>query len=63
MSLLFDDVSHSSLTSLRYDTASRVSERLGEMGKDLTSMIEEINSASTAISKNNKADDPVRITR
>jgi len=29
------------------------------MGKDLTSMIEEINDASSTLSKNNKTDDPV----
>lgn len=42
-----------------YKIAERVSERLGEMGKDLTTVIEEINEASTAISKTSKADDPV----
>jgi len=29
------------------------------MGKDLTSMIEEINDASSSLNKNNKPDDPV----
>lgn len=29
------------------------------MGKDLTDMIEEINDASSTLSKHNKADDPV----
>ena len=43
----------------RYKTAEQVSERLGEMGKDLTSMIEEINSTSAAINKTSKPDDPV----
>lgn len=42
-----------------YQLASRLSERLDEMGKDLTDMIEEINDASAALSKHNKADDPV----
>ena len=31
------------------------------MGKDLGEMIEEINSASSALNKNSKADDPVSI--
>ena len=42
-----------------YETAQQVSERLGEMGQDLASMIEEINAASSAISKTNRTDDPV----
>lgn len=36
-----------------------MSEKLDEMGKDLGEMIEEINSASSALNKNSKADDPV----
>ena len=43
----------------RYKLAERLSERLVDMGKDLTSMIEEINDASSILSKNNKEDDPV----
>lgn len=43
----------------RYKIAGRVSERLDEMGKDLTSMIDEINDASATISKTSKPDDPV----
>jgi nuclear pore complex protein Nup62 len=43
-----------------YQLASKLQERLDEMGKDLTSMIEEINDASSTLSKNNNADDPVR---
>jgi nuclear pore complex protein Nup62 len=31
------------------------------MGKDLTSMIEEINTASSTLTKTSKADDPVRL--
>lgn len=42
-----------------YKIAGRVSDRLDEMGKDLTSMIEEINAASATISKTSKPDDPV----
>lgn len=42
-----------------YKIAERVSERLDEMGKDLTSMIEEINDASATISKTSRPDDPV----
>ncbi|RAL11256.1 putative nucleoporin Nsp1 [Aspergillus homomorphus CBS 101889] len=42
-----------------YKTAERLSERLDEMGKDLTSMIEEVNSASATLSKTSKADEPI----
>lgn len=42
-----------------YQLASRLSERLDEMGKDLTDMIEEINDASSTLNKHSKADDPV----
>lgn len=43
-----------------YKLAEKLSDRLDEMGKDLKSMIEEINSASLTLNKTNKADDPVR---
>ena len=43
----------------RYQLAGRLSEKLDEMGKDLTSMIEEINDASSKLSKNSKEEDPV----
>ncbi len=43
----------------RYNLAAKLSDRLDEMGKDLGSMIDEINDASSALNKNNKADDPV----
>lgn len=46
-----------------YKSADAVAERLGEMNQDLTSMIEEINSASSNISRTNRADDPVSRTR
>ncbi|KAJ5863713.1 uncharacterized protein N7529_005629 [Penicillium soppii] len=42
-----------------YKLAEKLSERLDEMGKDLTSMIEEVNSASSTLSKTNKADEPI----
>jgi hypothetical protein len=42
-----------------YKLAEKLSERLDEMGKDLTSMIEEVNGASSTLSKTNKADEPV----
>jgi len=45
----------------RYNTAERVSERLTDMSKDLTTMIEEINDVSSTISKTGNADDPVRM--
>ena len=43
----------------RYELAEKLTERLDDMGKDLTSMIEEINDASSSLNKNNKPDDPV----
>lgn len=42
-----------------YKTAEKVTERLDEMGRDLTKMIKEINDISGALSKGNKPDDPV----
>ncbi|MCJ1299039.1 FG-nucleoporin nsp1 [Hypocenomyce scalaris] len=42
-----------------YKLAEKLSDRMDEMGKDLTSMIEEINDASSSLSKNSKADDPL----
>lgn len=39
--------------------ASRISERLSEMGKDLTSMIEEVNSASASLNRDSGLNDPV----
>lgn len=42
-----------------YKLAETLGDRLDEMGKDLTSMIQEINTASTSLSKSTKADDPV----
>ncbi|KAI9719277.1 MAG: hypothetical protein M1812_003607 [Candelaria pacifica] len=42
-----------------YKLAEKLSERLDEMGKDLTSMIEEINNASSTLSKTSKPDDPL----
>ena len=50
------------LTTFRsYQIGSKLSERLDEMGKDLTTMIEEINDASSTLSKTGKADDPVSL--
>ena len=42
-----------------YKLAEKLTDRLDDMGKDLTSMIEAINEASASLSKSNKADDPV----
>ncbi|BDD59838.1 Nucleoporin-62 C-terminal-like protein [Monascus purpureus] len=42
-----------------YKLAEKMSDRLEEMGKDLTSMIEEVNGVSATLSKTNKADEPV----
>ena len=44
----------------RYKLAEKLADRLNEMGKDLTSMIENINDASSNLSKNGKPDDAVR---
>jgi len=42
-----------------YKLAEKLGDRLDEMGKDLTSMIQEINTASASLSSSTKADDPV----
>lgn len=42
-----------------YKLAEKLSGRLNEMGKDLSSMIEEVNNASGTLSKTNKADEPI----
>ncbi|KAL2843491.1 Nsp1-like C-terminal region-domain-containing protein [Aspergillus pseudoustus] len=42
-----------------YKLAEKLSERLDEMGKDLSGMVEEVNSASATLSKTNKADEPI----
>lgn len=49
------------MESQSYQIASKLSERLDEMGKDLTTMIEEINDASSTLSKTGKPDDPVSL--
>lgn len=43
----------------RYLLAEKLSSRLDEMSKDLGSMVEEINDASSSLNKNSKPDDPV----
>ncbi|PBP27135.1 hypothetical protein BUE80_DR001906 [Diplocarpon rosae] len=42
-----------------YKLAEKLTDRLDDMGKNLTSMIEAINDASTTLSKTSKADDPL----
>jgi nuclear pore complex protein Nup62 len=42
-----------------YKLAEKLTDRLEEMGKDLTKMIKEINDMSSTLSKGNKPDDPV----
>ncbi|KAL8797016.1 MAG: hypothetical protein Q9195_000787 [Heterodermia aff. obscurata] len=42
-----------------YSLAEKVNGRLDEMGKDLGTMIEEINDASSRLNKDSKADDPL----
>lgn len=43
-----------------YKLAEKITERLDEMGRDLTKMIKEINDVSGTVSKGSKPDDPVR---
>jgi nuclear pore complex protein Nup62 len=42
-----------------YKLAEKLTDRLDDMGKNLTSMIDAINEASTTLSKTSKTDDPV----
>lgn len=42
-----------------YKLAERLGERLEDMGRDLASMVEEINAANAGLSKTTKADEPV----
>lgn len=42
-----------------YKLAEKLTDRLDEMGKDLSKMIKEINDISGTLSKGNKPDDPV----
>ena len=42
-----------------YKTAERLDDRLNEIGKDLSSMVDEVNAANAGLSKNGKADEPV----
>lgn len=42
-----------------YKLAEKLTDRLDDMGKNLSSMIDAINDASTTLSKTSKADDPV----
>jgi nuclear pore complex protein Nup62 len=44
-----------------YKLAEKLSDKLDEMTRDLTSMIQEINGASAALTKTSKPDDPVCI--
>jgi hypothetical protein len=46
----------------RYKLAEKLSDRLNELNRDLTEMIEEINSTSQTLSKTGKPDDPVCIS-
>ena len=46
----------------RYKLAEKLQDRLNELNKDLTEMIEEINNTSQTLSKTGKPDDPVRAT-
>jgi nuclear pore complex protein Nup62 len=47
----------------RYKLAEKLSERLDDMGRDLSTMIEEINSTSASLSKTDKADKPVNLLK
>ena len=42
-----------------YKLAEKLTDRLDDLGKNLTGMIEAINDASTTLSKTSKTDDPV----
>ncbi|KAL9615395.1 MAG: hypothetical protein Q9167_000223 [Letrouitia subvulpina] len=42
-----------------YHLAERLTDRLDDLGKDLNSMIDEINDASSSLNRNGKADDPL----
>ena len=42
-----------------YKLAEKLQDRLNELNKDLTEMIEEVNSTSQTLSKTGKPDDPV----
>jgi nuclear pore complex protein Nup62 len=42
-----------------YKLAEKLGERLAEMDRDLSSMVEEVNAANATLSKNGKADEPV----
>lgn len=44
-----------------YKLAEKLTDRLDDMGKDLTKMIKEINDMSSSLSKGSKPDDPVRL--
>jgi nuclear pore complex protein Nup62 len=45
----------------RYKLSEKLSDRLNELNRDLTEMIEEINTTSQTLSKTGKADDPVSL--
>ena len=45
-----------------YKLAEKLTDRLDDMGKDLTKMIKEINDMSSTLSKGSKPDDPVRLS-
>jgi nuclear pore complex protein Nup62 len=47
------------LNYYRYKLAEKLSDRLNELNRDLTEMIEEINTTSQTLSKTGKPDDPV----
>lgn len=44
-----------------FKLAEKLTDRLDDMGKNLSSMIDAINDASTTLSKTSKADDPVSL--
>lgn len=45
-----------------YKLAEKLGERLDDMGRDLQSMIEEVNAANAGLGKSSKADEPVSVT-
>lgn len=46
-----------------YKLAEKLTDRLDDMGKNITSMIDAINEASSNLSKNTKTDDPVSLRK
>lgn len=44
-----------------YKLAERLSERIDDIGRDLSSMVDEVNAANASLSRNGKGDEPVSL--